>query len=194
MIGRLRGTLVAKGPDAVVLDVGGVGYEVAVTPRALAELPGVGEDAVVHTHLHVREDQLAVFGFATSDERDLFRLLLGASGVGPKVAMGICATFGPDELRRAVLADDTDALQAVPGIGKRSAQKLILELRPRLDVPDGELPGGAGSVLAEVREALEGLGYQLAEIRSVVATLPADGTVEDLVRTALRSLGKERQA
>ncbi len=194
MIGRLRGTLVAKGPDAVVLDVGGVGYEVAVTPRALAELPGVGEDAVVHTHLHVREDQLAVFGFATSDERDLFRLLLGASGVGPKVAMGICATFGPDELRRAVLADDTDALQAVPGIGKRSAQKLILELRPRLDVPDGELPGGAGSVLAEVREALEGLGYQPAEIRSVVATLPADGTVEDLVRTALRSLGKERQA
>ncbi len=194
MIGRLRGTLVAKGPDAVVLDVGGVGYEVAVTPRALAELPGVGEDAVVHTHLHVREDQLAVFGFATSDERDLFRLLLGASGVGPKVAMGICATFGPDELRRAVLADDTDALQAVPGIGKRSAQKLILELRPRLDVPDGELPGGAGSVLAEVREALEGLGYQPAEIRSVVATLPPDGTVEDLVRTALRSLGKERQA
>ncbi len=193
MIGRLRGTLVAKGPVAVTLDVAGVGYEVAVTPRALAELPGVGEEAVVHTHLHVREDQLSFYGFPSSDERDLFRLLLGASGVGPKVAMAICATFGPDELRRAVLADDTDALQAVPGIGKRSAQKLILELRPRLDVPDGELPGGAGSVLAEVREALEGLGYQPVEIRVVVATLDSDGKVEDLVRAALKALGQERQ-
>ncbi len=193
MIGRLRGTLVTKGPATVTLDVAGVGYQVAVTPRALADLPGIGEEAVVHTHLHVREDQLGLYGFPSGDERDLFRLLLGASGVGPKVAMAICATFAPDELRRAVLADDTDALQAVPGIGKRSAQKLILELRPRLDVPDGELPGDAGSALAEVREALEGLGYQPVEIRSVVATLDADGKVEDLVREALRSLGKERQ-
>ncbi len=194
MIGRLRGTLVSKAAAAVVLDVGGVGYEIAVTPRGLVELPGIGEDAVLHTHTHVREDQLALYGFPAADERDLFRLLLGASGVGPKVAMAICATFAPDELRRAVLADDTDALQAVPGIGKRSAQKLILELRPRLDVPDGELPGGSGSVLAEVREALEGLGYQPAEIRAVVGDLDADGKVEDLLRTALQVLGRERQS
>ncbi len=194
MIGRLRGTLVAKLPSTVVLDVGGIGHEIAVTPRALVELPGVGEEAVLHTHLHVREDQLALFGFPAAPERDLFRMLLGASGVGPKVAMAICATLAPDDLRRAVLGDDIDALQAVPGIGKRSAQKLILELRPRLDLPDGDLPGGTGSVLAEVREALEGLGYQATEIRAVAATLPGEGSVEELLRLALKALGRERQA
>ena len=194
MIGRLRGTVVAKQAEAVLVDVAGVGYEVSVTPRALADLPGIGEEGVLHTHLHVREDAMALYGFPSAAERDLFQLLLGASGVGPKVAMAICATLGPDEVRRAVVADDTDALQAVPGIGKRSAQKLILELRPKLDVPDGELPGASGSVLAEVREALEGLGYQPAEVRSAVATLPADGAVEELLRDALKALGKERQA
>ncbi len=194
MIGRLRGTLVAKPGGTVVLDVAGVGYEIAVTPRALVDLPGVGEEAVLHTHLHVREDQLALFGFPAAAERDLFRMLLGASGVGPKVAMASCATLGPDDLRRAVLADDTDALQAVPGIGKRSAQKLILELRPRLDVPDGDLPGGAAGPLGEVREALEALGYQPAEIRAVATALPADGSVEDLLRQALKALGKERRS
>ncbi len=194
MIGRLRGTVVAKQSETVVLDVTGVGEEAVVTPRALVDLPGIGEEAVLHTHLHVREDALALFGFPTGQERDLFRMLLGASGVGPKVALAICATLQPDDLRQAVLAEDTDALQAVPGIGKRSAQKLILELRPRLDLPDGELPGAAGSTIAEVREALEGLGYQPAEVRAAVATLPADGAVEELLRDALRALGKDRQS
>lgn len=194
MIGRLRGTLVAKAGEAVVLDVNGVGYEIAVTPRSLVVLPAVGEEAVLHTHLHVREDQLALFGFPAEAERDLFRLLLGASGVGPKVALAISATLAPDELRRAVLSDDADTLQTVPGIGKRSAQKLILELRPRLDMPDGELPGATGgsSSLAEVRAALEALGYQPAEIKTAVAVLPVEGEVEDLLRAALRSLGQER--
>ncbi len=192
MIGRLRGTLVAKLGEAVVLDVHGVGYEIAVTPRGLVDLPPVGDEAVVHTHLHVREDQLALFGFPAEAERDLFRLLLGASGIGPKVALAISATLSPDELRRAVLSDDADTLQMVPGIGKRSAQKLILELRPRLDLPDGDLPGAAGSSLAEVRAALEALGYQPAEIKNAVAVLPTEGEVEDLLRTALRSLGQER--
>ena len=192
MIGRLRGMLASKVAETVVLEVGGIGYEIAVTPRALGDLPSVGEEAVLHTHLHVREDQLALFGFPTEAERNLFRLLLGASGVGPKVALAICATLVPDALRRAVLADDTDTLQTVPGIGKRSAQKLILELRPRLDLPDADLPGAAGSALAEVRAALEGLGYQAAEIKAAVAVLPAEGTVEDLLRKALRSLGQQR--
>ena len=194
MIGRLRGTVVAKQSETVVLDVRGVGYEIAVTPRALVDLPGISEEAVLHTHLHVREDALALYGFTSGPERDLFQMLLGASGVGPKVALAICATLGPDELRRAVVAEDADALQTVPGIGKRSAQKLILELRPKLDLPDGELPGAAGSVIAEVREALEGLGYQPAEVRSAVATLPTDGAVEELLREALKALGKERSS
>ena len=168
MIGRLRGTIAAKEVDRTVLDVGGVGYEVAVTPRALAELPGVGEQAVLHTHLHVREDQMSLFGFTADEERDLFRLLLGASGVGPKVALAMCGTLRPAELKQAVMTEDTDTLTMVPGIGKRTAQKLIIELRPRLDLPDGDLPGGGAGALSEVREALETLGYHSTEIRSVI--------------------------
>ncbi len=188
MIGRLRGLVAAKGVDAAILDVAGVGYEVAMSPRSLAELPSVGEEAVVHTHLHVREDQQALFGFGTEGERDLFRVLLGASGIGPKLALALLGTMTPDELRRAVLTEDPDALTVVPGIGKRSAQKLILDLRSRLELPDGELV--AGGNLAEVRAALEGLGYQSAEIREALTGLStADTEVEDLLRTALQRLG-----
>ena len=190
MIGRLRGSLVVKAPGLVVLDVGGVGYEMAVTARTLAELPQVGDEVVLHTHLHVREDQLALFGFVTSDDRDLFRLLLGAAGIGPKVGLAILATLTGNELRRAVIAEDTAALEMVPGIGKRSAQKLILELRPKLDLPDMDLPGGSASATSEVREALEGLGYQAQEIRSVLAELPSDGEVPELLRAALQALGR----
>lgn len=191
MIGRLRGVLVAKGAETVVLEVGGVGYEVAVTPRGLGELPGVGEDAVLHTHLYVREDQLATYGFPTAEERDLFRILLGASGIGPKVALAICATLTPGDLRQAVIAEDSATLETVPGIGKRSAQKLILELRPRLELPDGELPSDGAGTLAEVRSALEGLGYQSTEVREAIKELPREGKVEDLLREALQLLGSQ---
>jgi len=136
VIGRLRGVIVEKGLDTVVLEVGGVGYVVAVTPRTLADLPGFGEEAVLHTHLHVREDQLALYGFDAAPDKDLFGLLLGVSGVGPKVAMAILATMTYDQLSIAVAADDIPALTTVPGIGKRSAQKLLLELKPKLDMVD----------------------------------------------------------
>lgn len=192
MIGRLRGTMVGKLTDRIVLDVHGVGYEIAVTPTALVGLPGIGEDAVVHTHLHVREDQLALFGFPSEDEKALFRLLIGVNGVGPKLALTILGTLSPDQLRAAVVAEDTDALTAVPGIGKRSAQKLMLELRPKLELPDAELMA-SGSAFAEVREALEGLGYQAAEIRGVVGALPPDATVEEMLRLSLQELGRESQ-
>jgi Holliday junction DNA helicase RuvA len=190
VIGRLRGTVVAKLPDRVVVDVRGMGYEVSVSPRTLAELPGIGEEAVVHTHLHVREDQLALFGFATDDQRALFRLLLSVNGVGPKVALAVLGTLSPDELRTAVVSEDAAALTAVPGIGKRSAQKLMLELRPRLELPDADLPAMSGSAVAEVREALEGLGYQAGEIRAVLGTLPLDLPVDELLRLSLQELGR----
>ena len=189
MIGRLRGVVASKGLDAAVIDVAGVGYEVSLSPRSIGELPGIGEEAVVHTHLHVREDQMALFGFCTGDERDLFRVLLGASGVGPKLALAMLGSLRPAELRRAVVTEDVDALTVVPGIGKRSAQKLVLELRARLELPEAEMLG-SGSVLAEVREALEGLGYQAAEIREALRELPPDGEVEDLLRGALQRLGR----
>ncbi len=190
MIGRLRGTLVARHANGVVVDVGGVGYEVATTPASLGALPGVGSEVVLHTHLHVREDALALFGFAAADERDLFRLLLSVAGIGPKVALAILGTMTPDELRAAVIADDAAALTMVPGIGRRSAQKLLLELRPRLELPDTEIASGGAK--AEARAALEGLGYQAEEIRGVLAELPADLGVEELVHRCLRELGRGR--
>ncbi len=190
MIGRLRGDVADKTAESVLLDVGGVGYEVAVTPRTVAALPAVGQPAVLHTHLHVREDIMALYGFAGADERDIFKILIGVSGVGPKLALAILATLSPDDLRHVVLSEDATALTAVPGIGQRSAQKLILELRPKLDVPDSPLQ--AGTAVAEVREALESLGYQSAEIRDVLREVPADGSVEESLRQALQELGKQR--
>lgn len=188
MIGRLRGTIVRIGAESVLIDVGGVGYEVAVPVRTQIDLPGIGEDAVVHTHLHVREDQLALYGFGASDDRDLFRILLGVSGVGPKVALAILSTMDADELRRVVVAEDTAGLIAVPGIGKRSAQKLLLELRPKLELPDGELDSSGPR--SEVRAALEGLGYQPDEIGGALRELPDDLGVEDLLKRSLQTLGK----
>lgn len=189
MIGRLRGTLAARGQNGAVVDVGGVGYEVEVTPQTLSRLPGVGEEVVLHTHLHVREDLLAVFGFETAELRDLFRMLLGLSGVGPKVALAVLATMEPDELRRAVATEDVGALTVVPGIGKRTAQKLMLELRARLDLLDTESFAGSGAP-GEVREALIGLGYGSEEIREAMRELPSDLTVEELLRLSLQELGK----
>ena len=190
MIGRLRGEIADKGAETILLDVGGVGYEVAVTPATSAVLPGIGQSAVLHTHLHVREDIMALYGFATADERMIFQTLLGVSGVGPKLALAVLATLNPDDLRHVVIAEDVAALTAVPGIGQRSAQKLMLELRPKLELPDSPLQ--ATGYIAEVREALEALGYQSAEIRDVLRELPPDAGVEESLRAALQELGRQR--
>ena len=188
MIGRLRGTIVDSTLDSVVLEVAGVGYVLAVSPRTLVDLPSVGEEAVLHTHLHVREDQLALFGFDSMADKDLFGLLLGVSGVGPKVAMAILATMTYEQLSAAVAQDDADALIAVPGIGKRSAQKLLLELKPKLDVL--HTSAAASGPLGEVREALEGLGYGTEEIRGTLSDLPRDLPVEKLLKLSLQHLGR----
>ncbi|MGH8875160.1 MAG: Holliday junction branch migration protein RuvA, partial [Acidimicrobiia bacterium] len=191
VIGRLRGVLVATRPTGVVVEVGGVGYEVTVAPRRLADLPGLGEEIVLHTHLYVREDALALFGFTSERDRDLFRLLLSASGVGPKVAMGLLASMTAAQLRQAVLAEDADALAVAPGVGRRSAQKLILELRPKLADAEAELISSPVAA-SQVREALEGLGYQAAEIRDVIPMVDAEAPVAEQLRAALRELGRRR--
>ena len=188
MIGRLRGTLVERGHEAIVIEVGGVGYLVTVSPRTLSDLPGLGEEAVLHTHLHVREDQLALYGFGSSSDKELFGMLLGVSGVGPKVAMAILATMTYEQLSIAVASDDIPALTAVPGIGKRSAQKLLLELRPKMDVLDDV--SVVSGPMGEVREALEGLGYGPDEIRGTLADMPNDLPIEELLRRSLQQLGK----
>ena len=188
MIGRLRGTLVAVGIDTVLIDVGGVGYDVSVTGRTFLELPSVGSEVTMYTHLHVREDQMALFGFSSADDRDLFRLLLGVSGVGPKVGLAILATMSADDLRTVVATDDVDALTAVPGIGKRTAQKYLLELRPKLEIADSALQ--TSGPLGEVRGALEGLGDQPDEISTALRDMPPDLPVQDMLRRSLQVLGK----
>jgi Holliday junction DNA helicase RuvA len=189
MIGRLRGTVAAKGVEGLLLDAGGVGFEVVMSPRGLGEIPAVGEVVVVHTHLYLREDQAVLYGFPTAEEREVFRILLGAAGVGPRLALALLGTLRPLELRRAIVTADADALTVVPGVGKRTAQRLILDLRARLEMPELETVPGAGS-LAEVRSALEGLGYQAAEIRQALEGLPVEGEIEDLLRSALQRLGR----
>lgn len=188
MIGRLRGVLVSVRESGIVIDVAGVGYEVTMTTRDLAILPGIAEEIVVHTHTHVREDDLSLFGFAVESDRDLFRVLLGASGVGPKVAMAMLASMTADEIVRAITGEDPDALTITPGVGKRGAQKIVLELGPKLAGRETEVVGGAA--IGGVRQALEGLGYSTAEINAVVGDLDPSDPIESQVRSALQRLGR----
>lgn len=188
MIGRVRGTLATLSAEGALIDVAGVGYEVLMSGRDLAALPSIGEEVVVHTHLHVREDVQALYGFVDQAGRDLFRILLGASGIGPKIALAMLATLGSDDLRRVVMAEDVAALTTVPGIGTRTAQKLILDLRARLDLPDGEIPGDQ-TTISSVRDALENLGYASTEITEAMSGLDGDGSLQELLRAALRRLG-----
>lgn len=188
MIGRLRGMLVSSREGGIVIEVGGVGYEVAMTTRDLVTLPGIGEEIVVHTHTHVREDGINLFGFGAETDRELFRVLLGASGVGPKVAMALLASLPAEEIVRAITGEDPDALTIAPGIGKRGAQKIVIELGPKLAGREVEIIGGHS--LGGVRQALEGLGYSTAEINGVVGSLDPTQPIEEQVKAALQRLGK----
>ena len=188
MIGRLRGMLVSTRESGITIDVAGVGYEVAMTTRDLAALPGVGEEIVVHTHTHVRDDDISLSGFAAEADRELFRVLLTAPGVGPKVALAMLASMTSAEIVRAITGEDPDALTITPGVGKRGAQKIVLDLAPKLSGREIELV--ATRSLGGVRQALEGLGYSTAEINSVVADLDPAAPIESQVKTALQRLGK----
>jgi Holliday junction DNA helicase RuvA len=192
MIGMLRGTVVDRTDGEAVIDVQGVGYRLHAAPRTLVELiPGA--EATLHTHLHVRDDALVLYGFAAKAERDTFELLCGATGVGPKLALAILAVHDPGALRRALLEGDVDALTLVPGVGKRTAQRLLLELKSRFELPDLEpATDGAPNPRAEVRAALAGLGYEADEVREALSGLPDAESVEDLLRAALRTLAAER--
>ncbi len=188
MIGRLRGVLVARRGDMACVEVGGVGYEVTMTPRSLGGLPGVGEEVVVHTHTHVREDEMSLYGFEAEADRDLFRILLGAGGVGPKLAMSILGAMTHQEVVRAIVTEDSDALTVVPGVGKRGAQKIVLELSPKLAGVEAEVVAPTNTVT--VRQALEGLGYTTEEINAVIGELDAETSIETQIKTALRALGR----
>jgi Holliday junction DNA helicase RuvA len=173
----------------MLVDVGGVGYEIVVGPRTLAALPGVGDEVVIHVHLHGREDGITLYGFDSEGDRDLFRVLLTASGVGPKLGLAILSALTATEVRKAVASEDVDALTIVPGVGKRSAQKLVLDLKPKLADGEADVLDGVGAS-TQLRQALESLGYSGSEIREVVPTIEADMPLTEQVRAALRVLGR----
>jgi Holliday junction DNA helicase RuvA len=200
MIGSLRGVLLdrsAKGE--VLIEVGGVGYRVQVPTSAHGVLGELGSPVFLHVHTHVRDDAIILYGFPSADERTAFEALLGTHGVGPAVALNILSVHSPSALARAVAVDDVDALTLVPGIGKKTAARLLLELKSRLDLPlslsDLTLVGASGTTPSprnEVRNALAALGYGIDEVREAIRELPDDGTVEDLLRLALRQLATSR--
>jgi len=182
VIARLRGKPVARRPDGLVLDVGGVGYLVQATPSALRRAQG-GEEVSLDTYLHVREDALQLYGFADVAERELFEHLLSVSGVGPKVALAIVSGSPPGELRRAIALEDTARFEAIPGIGRKTAQRVVLELKEKL---------GSVAVAAEpnadlaARDALVELGYSLIEAERALAEIDPELPAEERVRLALR--------
>jgi Holliday junction DNA helicase RuvA len=181
VISRLSGTVAARTPAGLVIDVGGVGYLVAATPRVNGRL---GDETTIETYLHVREDVLQLYGFATADERELFELLLGVTGVGPKVALAIVSGSSPEELRRAIVRDDTARFEAIPGIGRKTAQRVILELKEKLG-PAMVLPAGGGDLMA--RDALVELGWSLSDAERALAAVDESLPVEEQVRAALKA-------
>lgn len=197
MIGSLRGTVLERDlAGTVLVEVGGVGYLVTVTPRTMAELEPTST-VFLHVHHHIREDAQTLYGFATRDERVTFHQLIGTHGIGPAMAMAILATHPPGALVDIVSDGDLAALTLVPGVGKKTAERLLVELKSRLSLPVLDTVGGpggegGGSVVGDVREALAGLGYQPEEIRDVLRELSADTDAPTLLRDALKALGARR--
>jgi Holliday junction DNA helicase RuvA len=196
MIGSLRGTVVERTEDATALvEVGGVGYLVSVTPRTLAELEP-GSSVFLHVHHHIREDSQQLFGFLGRDERTTFQVLINTHGIGPALALAILGTHSPSALVDIVATSDQAALTLVPGVGKKTAERLLIELRNRLNLPmlDPVPVGGSvgGTAMGDVREALAGLGYAQEEIRDALRELPSTADASVLLRDALKLLGAKR--
>ena len=186
MIRMVRGTVMARGKDYLVIDVGGIGYKVFVPEPAALATP-TNEEMTFHTYLQVREDALNLFGFADTEELAMFELLLGVNGVGPKVALATLAVMNPDTLRAAVTSEEPAIIARVPGIGKRTAEKIVLELRDKVKQVSGfESIAYATDVDSEVIDALISLGYSVVEAQRAVQKLPKEaGDVEERLRLAL---------
>lgn len=194
MIGSLRGTLQARtGDTEVIVDVGGVGYRVAVTPATASALGDGRAELFLYVHTHVREDAIVLYGFRHDDERRCFDALLGAHGVGPALALAVLSVLSPAALCTAVLEDDVEALCAVPGVGRRTAARLAIDLKSRLELPDLSHDSLSGtdrdrSPRSDARAALLGLGYGPEEVRTALQGVSEGAGAEDLVRQALREL------
>jgi Holliday junction DNA helicase RuvA len=184
MIALVRGQVAVRRPDHVVVDVDGVGYRLSVSAQTLARVPAIGSEVTLHAHLIVREDALQLYGFATEEERELFLLLLGVQSVGPKMALGVLSGGPPRELTLALAAGDTARFQAVPGIGRRTAERIVVELRDKVDDEPIRI-SRSDDPRALAREGLVELGFAPAEAEKLLDG--ADGeTVEELIGAALR--------
>ena len=196
MIGSLRGTLLDRHVTELLVEVGGLGYRVQVTPATAAGAGDVGDVTFLHVHQQVREDAQTLYGFTTIEDRRVFEVLIGTHGVGPSLALAILAVHSPAELRRILATDDVAALCLVPGVGRKTAARLLVVLKSRLDaglvvpVAAAAAIGGraAGDTRADVRDALSELGYGADEIGRVLVDLPDDGDTSDLLREALQRL------
>ena len=190
MIGRLTGALVEKTPPRLLVDVNGVGYEVDVPMSSFYNLPGLGERVTLLTHFVVREDAQVLFGFLTHDERATFRLLVKISGVGPRTALAILSGLSVGELAQAVTLQESGRLVKVPGIGKKTAERLLLELKGKLGDPLAAPATVSAGAQTDIQQALLALGYSDREAAAALKALPADVAVGDGIKLALRALAK----
>ena len=204
MISYIRGELCDIEEQKAIVDVNGVGYGIYMPQQALSLLPPMGQQVKIHTYLNIREDAMQLFGFLTKEDLNVFRLLIGVNGIGPKAGLSILSCLSPDELRFAVLSGDAKAISATPGIGKKTAEKLILELKDKLNIEDmlehaahggdsEDLASGtdtaSNTMQAEAVQALTALGYGSAEsLRAVKKSSPECSSVEDILKEALKFL------
>ncbi|QEE23808.1 Holliday junction branch migration protein RuvA [Rhodanobacter glycinis] len=195
MIGRLRGTLLSKQPPALLVEVGGVGYEVEAPMSTIYDLPGIGQEVILLTHHAVKEDSVALYGFLREGERVLFRNLLKVSGIGAKIALAVLSGVSTEHFARLVQAGDVVALTKIPGIGKKTAERIVVELRDRVEGMATNLPGASGmpagaplDAAGEATVALQQLGYKPVEVTRLVQKVAADGdSAETIIRKALRA-------
>ncbi|MEX0976415.1 MAG: Holliday junction branch migration protein RuvA [Woeseia sp.] len=195
MIGSIRGRLAFKQPPQVILDCSGVGYEIETPMSTFLDLPPIGSEVFLHTHLQVREDAHTLFGFATEQEKSLFRLLLKVNGVGARMALAILSGMGVADFYRAVQYEDTASLTRIPGIGRKTAERLIIEMRDRIDKQAGAVQRTAGGMAVthsprgEAFDALVALGYKPQEVKKLMEQLDIDDkSAEDIIRAALRKV------
>ena len=190
MIAYLTGTVAGADQTSAVIDVGGVGYAVFMSNRALSRLPQPGEQARVFTHLQVREDDMSLYGFLSLDEKALFQKLIGVTGVGPKVALAALSTFEPDELVEAIVAEDVKAVSRIPGVGKKSASRIVLELKGSLESSSASAPAARDNANVKLAaETLMAMGFSPTEAEVALRDAPADATEAALVKYALKQIG-----
>ncbi|MGH2990845.1 MAG: Holliday junction branch migration protein RuvA [Solirubrobacterales bacterium] len=197
MIASVRGEVLVRRPDHVVIEAAGVGYRLAVSAETLKSVPAKGREATLHSHLVARDDSLSLYGFAAEEERDLFLQLISVSGVGPKVAIAVLSGAAPRELLRAIATGDAKRFQAVPGVGKRTAERIIVELREKIAEALDEAAlagkGGDDDPWALAREGLVNLGYSPAEAQKLLTTAEGE-SAEELIGAALRRAGESAPA